>query len=99
VKSWQVIAARAGVSAREFVPGRRIDGFDQIYCRSGHRRQRLVEANTTFRPGVVPHPNGRRVYILDGRHQDPQALARSLQRFAARARQAGLHVTSLEGLR
>jgi processive 1,2-diacylglycerol beta-glucosyltransferase len=99
MKSWQVIAARAGVHAREFVPGRRIDGFDQIYCRSGHRRQRLVEANTTFGPSVVPHPNGRRVYILDGRNKDPQAVARCLQRFAAKARQAGLHVRSLEGLR
>jgi hypothetical protein len=99
VKSWQAIAARVGVSAREFVPGRRIDAFDQIYCRSGNRRQRLVEANTTFRPGVLPRLSGRRVYIIDGRNRDPGALAQSLQRFADRARHDGLHLRSLEGLR
>jgi len=54
MKSFRAIASRSGVSAREFVPGRRIDGFDQIYCRSGRRKQRLVQANTTFRPDAAP---------------------------------------------
>jgi processive 1,2-diacylglycerol beta-glucosyltransferase len=98
-KSLRVIAARARVSVHEFVPGRRIDGFDQIYCRTGRRKQRLVEANMTFTPAAVPHIHGRAVYILDGRNRDPQAVARCLHRFAARAIRARLHLRSLEGLR
>ncbi|HSO94684.1 MAG TPA: glycosyltransferase [Acidimicrobiia bacterium] len=99
MKSWRAIAARSGVSAREFVPGRRIDGFDQIYCRSGKRKQRLVEANTTFRPERLPQPRGHDVYLLDGRHRDPAAVAAALDRFAGRVSQSRLHLRSLEGLR
>jgi hypothetical protein len=99
MKSWRAISARTGVSAREFVPGRRIDAFDQIYCRSGGRKQRLVEANTTFRPSALPSPHGRRVYVLDGRNRDPNAVAAALEQFAARVDHAHLHLRSLEGLR
>ena len=98
-KSERAIAARSGVPTREFVPGRRIDGFDQIYCRTGRRKQRLVQANTTFRPERVPRPHGRTVCVLDGRGRDPAAVATALQRFATRVTRAGLHLRSLEGLR
>jgi hypothetical protein len=99
MKSFRAIASRSGVSAREFVPGRRIDGFDQIYCRSGRRKQRLVQANTTFRPEQLPRPHGRTVYLLDGRSRSPAAVATALERFANRVTRAGLHLRSLEGLR
>jgi hypothetical protein len=98
-KSSTAIAARSHVSAREFVPGRRIDGFDQIYCRSGRRKQRLVEANTTFRPEALPRPRGHAVYLLDGRNRDPAAVAVALEDFATRVRHSKLHLRSLEGLR
>jgi processive 1,2-diacylglycerol beta-glucosyltransferase len=99
MKSWRTIAARSGVSAREFVPGRRIDGFDQIYCRSGRRKQRLVQANTTFRPETLPRPHGHAVYLLDGRNRDPAAVATALENFASRVSHSHLHLRSLEGLR
>ena len=98
-KSWREIAARTGVHPREFVPSRRIDGFDQIYCRSGKDQQRLVEANHTFQPGSVPQPHGHNVYVLDGRHRSPATVAASLERFATNVRHQGLHLKSLEGLR
>jgi processive 1,2-diacylglycerol beta-glucosyltransferase len=99
MKSPSVIAARTGVVTREFVPGRRVDGFDQIYCRSGHRKERLIEANRTFKPGSTPQPHGHLVYILDGRHRDPAAVATALERFATRIDRSHLHLRSLEGLR
>ena len=85
-KSAQLIAQTAGVKAHEFVPGRRLDGFDQIYCRTGKVKQRLVEANTTFRPEDTVTPEGRRVYLLDGRSRDPEAVAIALSDFETRAR-------------
>jgi processive 1,2-diacylglycerol beta-glucosyltransferase len=99
MKSGRAIAAHSGVPTREFVPGRRIDAFDQIYCRSGRRKQRLVQANTTFRPERVPSPHGHTVYLLDGRSRDPAAVATALERFANRVTRSGLHLRSLEGLR
>lgn len=99
MRAWKMIAARAGVIAREFVPGRRVDGFDQIYCRGGGRRQRLIEANVTFSPTAVPVPHGRKVYVLDGRNRPPAAVAAALEHFATRVHTDGLHLRSLEGLR
>lgn len=99
MKSLRAISSRSHVPAREFVPGRRIDGFDQIYCRSGRRKQRLVEANTTFRPEALPRPHGRAVYLLDGRNRDPAAVAVALQDFATRVAHSKLHLRSLGGLR
>ena len=98
-KSWQEIAARTGVHPREFVPSRRIDGFDQIYCRGSKDKQRLIEANHTFSPSAVPQPQGHKVYVLDGRHRSPAQVAASLERFAAAVSHKGLHLESLEGLR
>ncbi len=99
MKAWRTIAAHVGVSAHEFVPGRRIDAFDQIYCRSAKHKQRLIEANHTFTVSAPLHLQGRSVYVLDGRRADPHAVALSLERFAHRAQRAGLHVRSLKALR
>ncbi len=98
-KSWQVIAARSGRSAREFVPGRRLDAFDQFYCRSGRGKQRLVEPNETFQPEDALQPDERKVYLLDGRNRDPEALAIALADFETRVDTAGLQLRPLQDLR
>ncbi|HEV2310682.1 MAG TPA: glycosyltransferase, partial [Acidimicrobiia bacterium] len=56
VRSATAIADVVGVRPREFVPARRIDAFDQFYCRSGHRHERLVEPDATFGPGQPTRP-------------------------------------------
>jgi len=98
-RSPEEIAHQVGVNAREFVPARRIDGFDQIYCRSGRHRERLVEANDMFRPGRLPRLRGRAVYLLDGRRGSSSAVAVALQRLAAQAKRSGLTVRSFVSLR
>jgi hypothetical protein len=94
-----MIAARSGESAHEFVPGRRIDAFDQFYCRSGKGKQKLVQPNETFRPEDALRPEERKVYLLDGRNRDPQSVAIALADFQQRAETAGLHVRPLQDLR
>jgi len=99
-KAGQEIAKTARISApREFVPGRRLDGFDQIYCRTGKMKQRLVEPNRTFRPEDSVTPQGRKVYLLDGRNRDPEAVAIALADFETRVNGSGLNVRPLEDLR
>lgn len=98
-KSWNVIAQSSGEKAQEFVPGRALDAFDQIYCRTGQGKQRLVRPNVTFAPEDVPDPEDRRVYLLDGRDRDPVAVAVALADLDARASAAGLTIRPLEELR
>lgn len=98
-KSWQVIARTTGEKAQEFVPGRALDAFDQIYCRTGKNKQRLVRPNATFAPEDVPDPEERRIYLLDGRGRDPVAVAVALADLQARATAEGLSIRSLEELR
>lgn len=98
-KAWQVITRTSGEKAREFVPGRSLDAFDQIYCRTGEGKQKLVRPNATFRPEDVPDPETRRIYLLDGRHRDPVAVAIALEDLHARASADGLAIRPLEDLR
>ncbi len=98
-KSWNVIAQSSGEKAQEFVPGRALDAFDQIYCRTGQGKQRLVRPNVTFAPEDVPDPEDRRIYLLDGRDRDPVAVAVALADLDARASAAGLTIRPLEELR
>jgi UDP-N-acetylglucosamine:LPS N-acetylglucosamine transferase len=98
-RSWQVIEHRSGERAKEFVPGRALDAFDQIYCRTGQGKQRLVRPNVTFRPEDVPDPEDRRIYLLDGRGRDPVTVAVALQDLEARASADGLTIHPLEELR
>ncbi len=98
-KSWRVIARTSGERAEEFVPGRALDAFDQIYCRTGAGKQRLVRPNVTFAPEDVPSPEERRIYLLDGRDRDPVAVAVALEDLGARAAAAGLSIRPLEDLR
>ena len=98
-KSWKVIADHSGAKARELVPGRSLDAFDQLYCRTGQNKQKLVRPNDTFAPEGVPDPESRKVYLLDGRDRDALAVAVALDDFAARADAAGLTVRGLQDLR
>jgi hypothetical protein len=98
-KSWKVIERTSGTRTKEFVPGRALDAFDQIYCRTGEGKQRLVRPNVTFRPENVPNPEDRRVYLLDGRGRDPVAVAVALEDLRARASADGLTIRPLEDLR
>ena len=94
-----MIAAHTGERAHEFVPGRALDAFDQLYCRTGENKQRLVRPNKVFLPEDVPIPEGRKVYLLDGRDRDPIAVAFALADFKERAEAAGMTVRPLEDLR
>ncbi len=96
-KSWQVITRTSGEKAREFVPGRSLDAFDQIYCRTGEGKQKLVRPNVTFRPEDVPDPESRRIYLLDGRDRDPVAVAIALEDLHARATADGLRDPTARG--
>jgi UDP-N-acetylglucosamine:LPS N-acetylglucosamine transferase len=99
-KAGQMIARTAGIKTpREFVPGRRLDGFDQFYCRTGKLKQRLVEPNLTFRPEDRVSPEARKVYLLDGRNRDPESVAIALADFETRVEGSGLSIRPLEDLR
>jgi hypothetical protein len=98
-KSWRVIAHMSGERTHEFVPGRSFDAFDQLYCRTGEGKQRLVRPNVQFRPETDPKLEGRKIYLLDGRHREPAALALTLADFATDATRQNLNVRALEELR
>jgi UDP-N-acetylglucosamine:LPS N-acetylglucosamine transferase len=97
-KAWKVIAARSGQNAREFVPGRGFDAFDQYYCHTGKDKQKLVRPNETFGPEELVSPESRKVYLLDGRDRDAAAVAIALSEFSDRLAAAGLHVRPLKDL-
>ncbi len=78
---------------------RALDAFDELYCRTGHHKQRLVRPNRTFRAGSVPTLESRKVYLLDARGADPAVVMKTLQRFSRHAHHFGLKVRSLQGLR
>jgi len=100
-KAGRAIALRARVKPDEFVPGRSLDAFDQIMCRtSGIGPARLVLANKTFGTTDLPeHVRASRIYLLDGRRGDAQTLETALGKFQSRVETAGLHVRPLRDLR
>jgi UDP-N-acetylglucosamine:LPS N-acetylglucosamine transferase len=97
-RSWKMIRRSSGEQTHEFVPGRALDAFDQIYCRTGQGKQSLVRPNVTFHPEDVPDPEDRRIYLLDGRDRDPVAVAIALLDLHARASADGLAIRPLEDL-
>ncbi len=89
---------RPGSRCSEFVPERRLDAFDQLWCR--RRGQRLVEPDHVFRPETVPESvKDRKIYVLDGRDRDRESLRVALADFSTVVADAGLSVTSLDQLR
>ena len=97
-KTGQLIAQQVGEPAHEFVPGRRIDGFDAFYSRRD--KQKLVVPDRTFKSGdTIALPVSGRVYVIDGRGRGPAAMERVVLRFQRQVEQAGLVVAPLEDLR
>jgi UDP-N-acetylglucosamine:LPS N-acetylglucosamine transferase len=95
----ETLTRTTGAPPIEFVAAHPIDGFDQMYCRTGRMKQRLVRANHTFTPTSVPGLRNRGVYVLDARAAPPGAIARALHRVAVKARRSGLRVRSYRALR
>jgi UDP-N-acetylglucosamine:LPS N-acetylglucosamine transferase len=99
-KANHVITQRAHVVADEFVPGRELNAFDQLYCRSGSSRARLVIATKVFGTGHIPNQlSSARVYLLDGRKGDATSLSIALAHFRSRLEQVGLRSRPLRDLR
>lgn len=97
-KTGDLIRAESGVRPHEFVPGRRLDAFDQLW---GHRRgQRLVEPDAVFTPERLPaRLRERKVYVLDGRGRDPASLRVAIDEFEAALANAELTSSPLAELR
>ncbi len=97
-KTGELIARQVGEPAHEFVPGRRLDGFDAFY--SSRAKQKLVLPDRTFKSGdKIVLPVSGKVYVIDGRGRGPAAMERVVSRFQREVEQAGLAVAPLEDLR
>ena len=97
-KAGDVIRNVTGEKVHEFVPERRLDAFDQLWCR--RRGQKLVEPDAVFKPESVPQTvKARKVYVLDGRDRDSESLRVALMDFGVVVDRAGLSVSPLARLR
>lgn len=97
-KTGDLIREVTGKKVSEFVPERRLDAFDQMWCRD--RGQRLVEADDEFNPEEVPREvKERKIYVLDGRERDRESLRVALTDFDLAVSRAGLSSVSLDELR
>ncbi len=93
-----MIHRSSGVRAVDFAPGRRLDAFDQMWGR--RRRERLVLPDAVIRPGRMPAQlRAAKVYLIDGRHSDPDELRRTLLQLQSRLHSAGLTAAPLAQLR
>jgi hypothetical protein len=98
VKAGDVIHRHCGVRVVDFVPGRRFDAFDQMWSR--RRGERLVQTDAVVRTGKVPeHVTAAKVYIIDGRRDDPSQVRRTLLDFQRRIQGQGLVAAPLAQLR
>ncbi|HWW45252.1 MAG TPA: hypothetical protein VN180_09290, partial [Acidimicrobiia bacterium] len=94
-----IIAHVAHIRPTEFVPGRGFNGFDQIYCRTGTYKAKLVLANLTFRVHHLPaRLRSRRIYLLDGRGGQPSAIESTLSSFEQRLDSSGYQSRPLRDL-
>ncbi len=94
-----IIARAAHIRPTEFAPGRTLNGFDEIYCRTGTYKAKLVLANLTFRVHHLPAKlHSRRIYLLDGRGGQPGAIESTLSNFEQRLDSAGYQSRPLRDL-
>ena len=94
----QLLQREAGVRAREFMPGRRVDAFDQFY--SHKHKQKLVVADLSFGPeGLPARLQAGKVYLLEGRGRAPSAMEAAVKRLEVRFARAGLRAAPLGELR
>jgi hypothetical protein len=97
-RAGDAIRDATGEKVREFVPERRLDAFDQLWCR--RRGQKLVEPDKVFKPEEVPESvNERKVYVLDGRDRDTESLRVALADFGVVVDRAGMSVSPLARLK
>ncbi len=97
-KASDVIRRVTGEKVHEFVPERRLDAFDQLWCR--RRGQKLVEPDAVFKPESVPQTvKARKVYVLDGRDRDTESLRVAIMDFGVVVDRAGFSVSPLARLR
>lgn len=97
-KAGDLIGRHCGVRVVDFAPSRRFDAFDQMWSR--RRRERLVRPDTVIRSGRVPtRVQAAKVYLVDGRRNDPDQLRRTLLQFESRLHKQGLVAAPLAQLR
>ena len=99
-RAGQIIAQVAQVRPAEFVPGRELNAFDQLYCRIGHYTARLVRPTRTFSVAGLPDDaDSGRIYMLDGRGAQPGVLQATLAKFQSEVMAAGLRIRPFSDLR
>lgn len=98
VRATNMITAAAPVTVKEFVPGRRLDAFDQLFAR--RRGQRLVEPDHVLDPENMPATlRDRSVYMIDGRGRAVADVVVALGRLERLIRAHDLEVAPLSELR
>jgi hypothetical protein len=99
-RAGKIIAQVAHVRATEFVPGRELNAFDQLFCRIGEYKARLVRPTRTFGAAEVPNDaDSGRIYMLDGRGARSRDLRAALTKFQSEVIAGGLRIRPLSDLR
>lgn len=88
----KAIKLATGQAPHDFVPGRALDAFDAIYCKTGKAHQALVRIDKAFRPKTESGLEDRKIYLADGRHRSPERLEATLDEFESRADTAGFAI-------
>jgi len=97
VRSGRSIHAACGHRPREFVPGRRVDGFDLASARLAH--ERVVLVNRIVPAGAAtPSVHAGKVYVVDGRHDDSSTIERTLTELESSVESGHLAVAPLTEL-
>jgi len=96
--SSRAIRSASGVPCREFVPVRRIDGFDLASARFAH--ERVIVASAKLSPGQIPNQiHAGQVLVLDAGTSDATAVQKSISALEQLASDDHLAVASLAHLR
>ena len=98
VRAPRVIRAATGERCHEFVPGRRIDGFDLASARLVH--ERVVVPSKVLDPGdTPPRLKAGQVLIVDGRDATADELVQELHSLERQLADAGLKPALLAQMR
>jgi processive 1,2-diacylglycerol beta-glucosyltransferase len=98
VKASHAIRDASGVHCREFVPQRRIDGFDLASARLVH--QRVVVPTKVLAPGEMPAKvRSGQVYVIDARDATPAAILQEIDQLQRMASAGELDIAPLAQLK
>ena len=99
IQASRLLERLAGQPVSVFVPGRRINVFDLVACRSAHSR--TVVPNHVFRASDVDtvHMTARHTYVVDGERASAAELASLLSKVADQLSSAHLEGAPLDELR